>query len=152
MYAPCSIRLALAPIEAGFDVPKAAPRAATRIEQVYPSTDTLPANTLKLYIYFSAPMRRGEAWQHIRLLDEHGAPVELPFLEIDQELWDPTNTRLTVLFDPGRIKRGLVPLQRIGTEYSGRAALYAFHFARVAGCQRSASGCCVQQAVPCSGR
>lgn len=104
----------LAPIETGFDVPKAAPKAATRIEQVYPSTDTLPANTLKLYIYFSAPMRRGEAWEHIKLLDEHGVPVELPFLEIDQELWDSTNTRLTVLFDPGRIKRGLVSRNEAG--------------------------------------
>ena len=104
----------VAPIEAGFDVPKAAQGAATRIERIYPSTDTLPANTLKLYIYFSAPMRRGEAWQHLRLLDEQGAPVELPFLEIDQELWDTTNTRLTVLFDPGRIKRGLLPLNESG--------------------------------------
>ena len=102
------------PVEAGFDTPKTAPAAATRIEHVYPSSDTLPANTLKLYIYFSAPMMRGEAWQHIQLLDEHGAPVELPFLEIDQELWDPANTRLTVLFDPGRIKRGLVPLNEVG--------------------------------------
>jgi len=42
------------------------------------------------------------------------APVELPFLEIDQELWDPANTRLTVLFDPGRIKRGLLPLTESG--------------------------------------
>lgn len=104
----------LPPVEAGFDTPKAAPAAATRIEHVYPSTDTFPANTLKLYIYFSAPMQRGEAWQHIRLVDERGAPVELPFLEIDQELWDPTNTRLTVLFDPGRIKRGLAPLDQVG--------------------------------------
>lgn len=104
----------VAPIEAGFDIPKATPGVATRIEHIYPSTDTLPANTLKLYIYFSAPMGRGEAWQHIRLLDEHGAPVELPFLEIDQELWDATNTRLTVLFDPGRIKRGLLPLNESG--------------------------------------
>ena len=59
-------------------------------------------------------MRRGEAWQHIRLLDEAGEAVELPFLEIDQELWDPANTRLTVLFDPGRIKRGLLPLRESG--------------------------------------
>jgi hypothetical protein len=59
-------------------------------------------------------MRRGEAWQHIRLLDSHGAAVQSPFLEIDQELWDPANTRLTVLFDPGRIKRGLVPLSESG--------------------------------------
>jgi hypothetical protein len=103
-----------APVEAEFDIPKAAATAVTRIDHIYPSTDSLPANTLKLYIYFSAPMRRGEAWRHIQLLDENGAPVELPFLEIDQELWDPSNTRLTVLFDPGRIKRGLLPLNESG--------------------------------------
>jgi hypothetical protein len=40
--------------------------------------------------------------------------VPLAFLELDQELWDPDNQRLTVLFDPGRIKRGLVPEQEIG--------------------------------------
>jgi hypothetical protein len=40
--------------------------------------------------------------------------VELPFLEIDQELWDPEFKRLTVLFDPGRIKRGVKPLVDIG--------------------------------------
>jgi hypothetical protein len=87
---------------------------SARIDHVYPSSSVLPENALRLYIYFSVPMRRGEAWQHIRLLDEKGNRVELPFLEIDQELWDPGNTRLTVLFDPGRIKRGLIPLRDSG--------------------------------------
>jgi hypothetical protein len=103
-----------AAVEAAFDTPKSAPAAPTRIEHVYPTADVLPSNTLKLYIYFSAAMRRGEAWQHIRLLDSQGVAVKLPFLEIDQELWDPANTRLTVLFDPGRIKRGLLPLRESG--------------------------------------
>ena len=30
------------------------------------------------------------------------------------ELWDPSQTRLTVLFDPARIKRGLVPNAQLG--------------------------------------
>jgi hypothetical protein len=85
-----------------------------RVEHVYPSASVLPANELKLYIYFSAPMSRGEAWKHIHLLDDAGKPVPLAFLELDQELWDPGNRRLTVLFDPGRIKRGLVPTNEIG--------------------------------------
>jgi len=87
---------------------------AARVEHVYPSASVLPANELKLYIYFSAPMSRGEAWKHIHLLDDAGKPVPLAFLELDQELWDPGNQRLTVLFDPGRIKRGLVPTNEIG--------------------------------------
>lgn len=89
--------------------------AETRVEQIYPTLDTLPSNILKLYIQFSAPMSKGEAWQHIRLLDEQGKPVTLAFLEIEQELWDAAGKRLTVLFDPGRIKRGLVPTEDMGS-------------------------------------
>jgi hypothetical protein len=85
----------------------ALPTSSTRVAQVYPTTDVLPSNELKLYLYFSAPMQRGGVWQHIRLLDDAGKKVELAFLEIDQELWDPDNRRLTILFDPGRIKRGV---------------------------------------------
>ena len=103
-----------ADVEAVFDIPKARTQASTRVDHVYPSTDLLPDNQLKFYLYFSAPMRRGDAWRHIHLLDDRGAAVELPFLEIDQELWDPDYRRLTVLFDPGRIKRGLLPLQEVG--------------------------------------
>jgi len=88
--------------------------SSTRVERVYPTTDLLPENQLKFYIFFSAPMSRGEAWQHIRLLDQNGMTVDLPFLELDQELWDREYKRLTVLFDPGRIKRGLVPLKEAG--------------------------------------
>ncbi|HXB69000.1 MAG TPA: Ig-like domain-containing protein [Candidatus Acidoferrales bacterium] len=103
------------PVEAVFEIAKAAPLAATtRVAHVYPSTDILPANQLKLYIYFSAPMGRGDAWRHIRLLREDGSAVALPFLEIAQELWDRDNLRLTVLFDPGRIKRGLASLAEAG--------------------------------------
>ena len=40
--------------------------------------------------------------------------MELPFLEIDEELWNPEMTRLTLFIDPGRIKRGVQPLEEIG--------------------------------------
>jgi hypothetical protein len=102
-------------VEAVFEIPKAAAVAATtRVAHVYPSTDILPANELKLYICFSAPMSRGDAWRHIRLLREDSSVVPLPFLEIAEELWDRDNLRLTVLFDPGRIKRGLASLAEAG--------------------------------------
>jgi hypothetical protein len=87
--------------------------AATRIEQVYPSADSLPANTLKLYLCFSAPMSIGDAAKHFRFLDERGQPIPDTFL--DQELWDREHTRLTVLLDPGRIKRGLAPNRDAGS-------------------------------------
>jgi hypothetical protein len=75
---------------------------------VTPSANVWPENLLRLYLTFSAPMRLGVAWRHIRMLDAAGAPMDGMFVEIDQELWDPQGRRLTVLFDPGRIKRGLV--------------------------------------------
>ncbi len=104
-----------AEVVAVFEALKAEAAASkTRVEHVYPSTGLLPDNQLKFYIYFSSPMRRGEAWQHIHLLRENGKAVELPFLELDQELWDREYKRFTVLFDPGRIKRGLLPLEEAG--------------------------------------
>jgi hypothetical protein len=102
-------------VEAAFDGPPRANNPLTRVDRIYPSTDVLPSNVLRLYICFSAPMDRGEAWQHIHLIDaDTNIPVDIPFLELEQELWDQNNQRLTVLFDPGRIKRGLVPTNTIG--------------------------------------
>ena len=37
-----------------------------------------------------------------------------PFLELDEELWSPDGTRFTLLFDPGRVKRGLKPREEVG--------------------------------------
>ncbi len=91
------------------------PKPSTVVEQIYPTSNQLPANQLKFYIHFSAPMLNGEAWQNIQLLDANNKPVELAFLEIDQELWDRENRRLTILFDPGRIKRGVTPRDEIGS-------------------------------------
>jgi hypothetical protein len=101
-------------VESVFEIPRANTPPSNRIVRVYPSTGVLPVNQLKLYIEFSAPMQRGVAWRHIHLLDDRDHAIELPFLEIDQELWDPEAKRLTVLFDPGRIKRGLHSLEEAG--------------------------------------
>ena len=86
----------------------------TTVTRIYPSADVLPENLLKFYVHFSAPMRRGNSYEHIRLLDAAGKAVELPFLEIDEELWNRDFTRLTLFIDPGRIKRGVKPLEEIG--------------------------------------
>jgi hypothetical protein len=90
----------------GVPAPERAP--STHVISLTPSADVWPENLLRLYLTFSAPMRLGVAWPHIRMLDEGGAPMGGMFVEIDQELWDPQGRRLTLLFDPARIKRGLV--------------------------------------------
>ncbi len=86
----------------------------TVVSQVYPSADVLPENLLKFYLHFSAPMNGGHIYDHIHLLNSAGKAVELPFLEIDEELWNPEMTRLTLFIDPGRIKREVKPLEDIG--------------------------------------
>jgi hypothetical protein len=101
-------------IERSFELPRVMTAPSTRVQQVYPSADVLPENQLKLYVEFSAPMQRGQAWKRILLLDEKGSAIDLPFLEIEQELWDREGKRLTILFDPGRIKRGLASLDEAG--------------------------------------
>jgi hypothetical protein len=101
------------PVEGVLSLPR--PKSdPTVVTHVYPSTDRLPENQLKFYIHFSAPMSRGEAYQHVRLLDAGGKAVDLPFLELDQELWDGAARRFTLFFDPGRIKRGLKPREEVG--------------------------------------
>ena len=92
-----------------FKLPPAESKAPERVREVYPTANQLPENLLKFYVQFSGPMSQGEAYRRIRLVDEDGNVIELPFLELGQELWDPAGTRLTLLFDPGRVKRGLKP-------------------------------------------
>jgi hypothetical protein len=97
-----------------FTVPTPPRGAATVVTHVFPSADEVPENLLKFYLHFSAPMSRGHIYDHIHLRNEAGKDVELPFLEIDEELWDPEMKRLTLFIDPGRIKRGVRPLEEIG--------------------------------------
>ncbi|OWK36130.1 Ig-like domain-containing protein [Fimbriiglobus ruber] len=95
-------------------VPKVKREPTTTIAAVYPTGDRLPENTLRLYIHFSAPMTRGDVYQHIKLHTADGKQVVQPFLELDEELWSADGKRFTLLFDPGRIKRGLKPREDLG--------------------------------------
>jgi hypothetical protein len=96
-----------------FNGPSRDTTPAARVERVYPTTGVLPSNQLRLYIYFSAPMSRGEAGAHVRMLDDQGKVLPGVFLP-GEELWDPGFRRLTLTFDPGRIKRGLTSNEAMG--------------------------------------
>ena len=86
----------------------------TVVKEIYPTADTLPENTLKFYLHFSAPMQKGDIYDHVSIREVGGKIVELPFLEIEQEFWSRDSKRLTLLLDPGRIKRGLKPREEMG--------------------------------------
>ena len=97
-----------------FKRPPASKPAPASVDRVEPSGDVLPENLLKFYIHFSAPMSRGEVYQRVRLTDASGRALDHAFLEIGEELWDRSGTRITLLLDPGRIKRGLRPREEEG--------------------------------------
>lgn len=97
-----------------FLIPKTATAPTTVVDHVYPSGSKLPENLLKFYLHFSAPMQRGDSYKHIRLLDSERKVIDLPFLELDEELWDVQGRRLTLFVDPGRIKKGLRPREEAG--------------------------------------
>ncbi len=90
-------------------------KAAVRVESVYPSGAVVPENLLKFYVHFSGPMTRREAYRRVRLEEEGKGVVEVPFLELEPELWDRETKRLTLLFDPGRVKRDLKPHREAGS-------------------------------------
>jgi len=96
--------------------PSARPSTAvTEVVAIFPSGSVLPVNALRLYIHFSSPMTEGWAQRAVRVSRADARePLEGVFLEMTPELWDPARTRLTLLFDPGRIKRGVKPLEDVG--------------------------------------
>lgn len=78
-----------------------------KVVRIYPSGHQLPENLLRFYIYFNTPMKKGQALEHIQLIDDKGNIDKHAFMEFKQELWSADGKRLTLLFDPGRIKRGV---------------------------------------------
>ena len=97
-----------------FEVPAEQAEAPT-VTGYAPNLVTIPANTLRFYLTFSQPMARGQVRTAIRLVRSDGSVVDNAFLNLDVELWDHRQQRLTLILDPGRIKQGVGPNTRSGT-------------------------------------
>src|SRR5688500_4430471 len=109
-----------APADAGGVVEGAVGRPAsthtpsTSVVRVYPSGDEVPENLLRMYIEFSGPMGRKSGVEHISLLDHAGREITGAVLPLEYEFWSPDHTRFTVFFDPGRVKKGILPNRQMG--------------------------------------
>lgn len=89
-------------------------QAQAAVTKVFPSGQTLPENILRFYIHFTVPMRPGVAFDYITLRDASWRADDAAFMRFKQELWNADRTRLTVLMDPGRIKRNVATNVELG--------------------------------------
>lgn len=106
-------RVVLADSTFTFSLPKPADAPGTLV-QIFPTAKALPANALRFYLHFDRPMKQGQGHAHFELLDAKGVAVANPFLPIDEELWSDDDKRLTLYFDPGRVKQELTPRREQG--------------------------------------
>ena len=79
--------------------------SAPQVVAISPAAKAIPANTLRLYVTFDRPARGRVTTRDLRLVDAEGRAVDGAFMDFGQDLWSPDGRRLTVLFDPGRVKR-----------------------------------------------
>ncbi len=100
----------------------------TTVVRVLPTSTMLPENLLRVYLEFSAPMSRDHGRDFLKLVDEHGHEVKDAFLALDVDFWSPDGRRYTVFFDPGRVKRGILP-----NDLYGRALVAGHRYTIVVG-------------------
>jgi hypothetical protein len=87
---------------------------APEVLAVFPSGDDVPENLLRFYVLFSESMRRGQATAEVGILGPDGTPAHDVLYRAPVELWSPDMRCLTVLLDPGRLKRGVGPNRQLG--------------------------------------
>jgi hypothetical protein len=99
-----------------------------------PEAETIPANTLRMYFMFDRPARGLVHQSEVKLVGPDGSEIKNAFMDFGQELWSPDGKRLTVFFDPGKIKRdveaegdAVSPLKE-GKSYQIKLADYAHSF------------------------
>jgi hypothetical protein len=107
-------RTAAPPIERLISLPAPSRPPPARVTAIFPSADRWPSNLLRFYVHFSAPMSGESGVGRVHLLDARGAEVPDALLPSDVDFWNDDHTRYTVLFDPGRVKRGILPNRRMG--------------------------------------
>lgn len=84
-----------------------------RVVRIAPSSPTVPANLLRIYIEFSQPMSARDVERQVGLSAD-GGPVDLAFVDVRNGLWDPERKRLTLFIHPGRVKTGVAVNEALG--------------------------------------
>jgi hypothetical protein len=97
-----------------FSLPLEQSASRTEVKHIFPSRDNLPENLLRFYVCFSNSMQRGRVRAEISLLGADGEPAPDVLYRAPVELWDRSMQYLTILLDPGRLKRGVGPNRELG--------------------------------------
>jgi hypothetical protein len=84
------------------------------VKHIFPSCDYLPENLLRFYVCFTNAMQRGRVQAEISLLSPNGESAPDALYRAPVELWDRSMQCLTILLDPGRLKRGVGPNRELG--------------------------------------
>ncbi len=108
--------------------PKVKLEVLPEVTAVFPSSDTLPENLLRMYIHFSKPMKTIGNLEKIKLVDNNGQELIGAIFNNVQELWDHEQRQLTLILDPARVKTALK-----ANEEMGRALREGKHYKLVIG-------------------
>ena len=90
-------------------LPAKAESAPVEVAAIYPTSDEWPANLLRFYVHFSGPMARETGVGRVHIVDDSGKELADALLPSPVDFWSPDQTRYTVFFEPGRVKRGIKP-------------------------------------------
>lgn len=91
------------------------------VRAIYPSSNAVPENLLRMYVQFSHPMKTTGNLERIKLIDEEGKEVNNVFFNNVYELWNREQTQLTLILDPARVKTGLVANESWGRAISANS-------------------------------
>lgn len=97
------------------DAVKSSDKPFPRVTDIFPKTDTVPENLLKMYISFSVSIDATQnIHDHITVYDTRSKETRDIFLKLENELWNTDRTEVTLWLDPGRIKKDLIPNKERG--------------------------------------
>lgn len=103
------------------DIASFAPPESTQPEivSVTPDLEIVPANLIRFYVFFSAPMGNENPYNFINIKDKNGISLEDPFVIVPEGLWNIDRNRLTLLLHPGSEGDDLVEgdVLRAGNDY-----------------------------------
>ncbi len=98
-----------------FSVIESTNNTSPELVVIYPTSDAVPENLLKMYFLFSKPMQEVRSSLDFISVTNNTTNEKVDvFLNLETELWNTEHTRLTLWLDPGRIKTDLIPNKEKG--------------------------------------